>query len=261
MGYRSDLEAAHARQDALEQRIGELEAENARLRRDDEPDDTQPDAGAAFRRSLLLTTAFVVVALCGGAALSYSSGFPILAIALVVTATMVLCMYAVLASLIEIVPPGFVLVISGRQHRGHDGRVRGYRVVSQGRVVRMPIVERAERLDCRLRTIPIEVSGAYSHGNHSMSIALSARVRLASTSPGVENAIERFLGRSNRDIEEVARQTLEGNLRSLVATLTPEEMDQDREKFTYALIAESETDLHELGFELDGITIDRVTVE
>ena len=73
------------------------------------------------------------------------------------------------------------------------------------------------------------------------------------------NAVERFLGRGLNDIQQVAKETLEGNLRGVLATLTPEEVNEDRLKFADSLAAEVEQDLAKLGLHLDVLKIQHVT--
>ena len=73
------------------------------------------------------------------------------------------------------------------------------------------------------------------------------------------NAIERFLGRGLAEIQQVAKETLEGNLRGVLATLTPEEVNEDRLKFAESLAQEVEQDLSKLGLHLDVLKIQHVT--
>jgi flotillin len=57
----------------------------------------------------------------------------------------------------------------------------------------------------------------------------------------------------------IARETLEGNLRGVLSTLTPEEVNQDREKFAGELLHEADHDLARLGLELDTLKIQHVS--
>ena len=57
----------------------------------------------------------------------------------------------------------------------------------------------------------------------------------------------------------VARETLEGNLRGVLSTLTPEEVNQDREKFAGELLHEADHDLARLGLELDTLKVQHVS--
>jgi len=57
----------------------------------------------------------------------------------------------------------------------------------------------------------------------------------------------------------VAKDVLEGNLRGVLATLTPEEVNQDKIKFAQSLLAEAEDDLRRIGIELDTLKIQDVS--
>jgi flotillin len=61
------------------------------------------------------------------------------------------------------------------------------------------------------------------------------------------------------EVQQVAKETLEGNLRGVLATLTPEEVNEDRLKFAESLSQEVEHDLAKLGLHLDVLKIQHVT--
>src|SRR4029079_6851861 len=73
------------------------------------------------------------------------------------------------------------------------------------------------------------------------------------------NAIERFLGVDRTRIMSIAKDTLEGNLRGVLATLTPEELNENKIKCAQSLLAEAEDDLRKLGLELDTLKIQDVS--
>jgi flotillin len=75
------------------------------------------------------------------------------------------------------------------------------------------------------------------------------------------NAVERFLGRPTEYIQKLAKETLEANLRGVLATLTPEEVNEDRLKFAQTLIEEADEDMRTLGLDLDVLKIQNVTDE
>ena len=86
-----------------------------------------------------------------------------------------------------------------------------------------------------------------------------ANVKIAGEQPVLDNAIERFLGVDRSRIMAIAKETLEGNLRGVLATLTPEELNQDKIKFAQSLLTEAEDDLRRLGLELDTLKIQDVS--
>ena len=75
------------------------------------------------------------------------------------------------------------------------------------------------------------------------------------------NAVERLLDKPFDELMQIAKDTLEGNLRGVLATLTPEEVNEDRLKFAQRLIEEADEDLQKLGLELDTLKIQNVTDE
>lgn len=162
-------------------------------------------------------------------------------------------------SFLYICRPNEVLIFSGGQNKMADGTVRGYRVVRGGRSWRKPFVEEVARLD--MRTIPIELSvhQAYSSDGIPLAVKAIANVKISSDEKTIGNAIERFLGRDPRELEKVARETLEGTLRGVLATLTPVQVNEDRLRFAQSLSDEVADDFAKLGLHLDTLKIQHVS--
>ena len=162
-------------------------------------------------------------------------------------------------SLLIIVPPNKVVVISGRSRTTAEGDSVGYRVIRGGRAFRIPLLEKVAWMD--LTTIPLDlrVENAYSKGGIPLTIHAVANVKINAHEPQLSNAIERFLDTDRKQLTNIVRDTLEGNLRGVVATLTPEEINQDRLRFAEGLIGEAEHDLGNLGIKLDTLKIQNVS--
>lgn len=171
----------------------------------------------------------------------------------------VIALTGIVKMLMHICRPNEILVFSGRPNVLADGRKVGFRVVFGGRAFRMPLLETVERMDISLITVPMIVQGAYSEGGIPLSMHAIANVKVSSNPRLVGNAIERFLGRGRTDIGRVAKETLEGHLRGVLATMTPEEVNQDRLKFAEQLSTEVEADLAKLGLEIDTLKIQHVS--
>ncbi len=168
---------------------------------------------------------------------------------------------AALRQLLYVCEPNEVLVFSGRSHRASDGSLVGFRVVTAGRAVRIPIVERVDRLDVSSVAVSMMVNGAYSQGGIPLAVQAFANVKISTDPLLLPNAIERFLGRTPEEIGRVAKETLEGHLRGVLASLTPEEVNEDRLKFAEQLSDEASTDLAKLGIALDLLKIQAVSDE
>lgn len=159
---------------------------------------------------------------------------------------------------LKICQPNEVLIFSGRNRVLEDGTKVGYRVIRGGRGFRIPIIEKVDRL--ALNTIPIDltVSNAYSKGGIPLMVRAIANVKISSSEHELNNAVERLLGKPLADIQTIAKETLEGNLRGVVASLTPEEVNEDRLKFARELLDEADNDLSALGLQLDTLKIQSV---
>lgn len=161
-------------------------------------------------------------------------------------------------NLIYICGPDEVLIFSGSKRRTID-RVLGYRIIKGGRGVRIPLLETVDRLALTNMNIDVQVQGAYSKGGIPLNVQAVANVKVAGDEPIIHNAIERLLPKSRDEIMRIAKETLEGNLRGVLATLTPEEVNEDKIKFAESLTVEAGEDLSGIGLYLDSLKIQNVT--
>lgn len=162
-----------------------------------------------------------------------------------------------LRKLIYICAPNEVLIFSGRT-RTLGNRSVGYRLIKGGRGVRIPLLERVDRLDLTNMIIELSANGAYSKGGVPLNVHAVANVKVAGTEPVLNNAIERFLDRSRPQIIQVAKATLEGALRGVLATMTPEEVNEDKVKFAERLVEQAEHDMNNLGLVVDTLNVQNV---
>lgn len=174
----------------------------------------------------------------------------------------VVVLITTIKTLIVIVPPNRAAVLTGRKRKLKDGQAVGYRSISGGRTLRVPIIETVQHVN--LETIPIEVlvKNAFSKGNIPLNVEAIANVKVASEPEWVfNNAVERLLGKSEEEVRLLAQDTLTGNLRGVLATMTPEAVNEDRLGFAKALSEDAGEDLASLGFHLDVLKIQNVSDE
>lgn len=165
----------------------------------------------------------------------------------------------ILKNILYVCPPNQILIFSGRPHTTRDGRRVGYRIIKGGRTLRVPLLEKVDRMDLTNMIIDITVSNAYGRGGIPLTIQAVANLKIPGEEPLIHQSLERFLRKSRSEIMQVARETLEGNLRGVLATLTPEQVNQDKEAFAQKLTEEAEHDLSNIGLVLDTLKIQNVT--
>lgn len=163
-------------------------------------------------------------------------------------------------NLLYICGPNEVLVFSGGTSTVNDSRV-GYRIVKGGMSLRKPLFERVSRMDLTNMTVEVTVQNAYSRGGIPLTVSGVANLKVAGHQPLLHNALVRFEGSSRAEIIQIAKDTLEGNLRGVLAKLTPEEVNDDKLAFAEQLLDEAETDLAAIGLTLDQLKIQNVSDE
>ncbi|HMR74227.1 MAG TPA: flotillin family protein, partial [Polyangiaceae bacterium] len=169
-------------------------------------------------------------------------------------------LYVMVKKLLWVATPNEALIFSGST-RQLEGRNVAYSFVRGGRRLRRPLIEQVEVMDLSMFTVMVNVSGAFSKGGIPLTIQGVANVKLPGEEPLLANAVERFLGRTREEIYYVAKETLEGNLRGVLASLTPEELNEDKMRFASKLLEEAEHDMSRMGLVLDTLKIQNVTDE
>jgi flotillin len=159
------------------------------------------------------------------------------------------------------VPPNAVAIFSGRKHKLPDGRLVGYRMVRGGAAFRWPLLEQVDYLSLNVFTIPLEIKRAYTLKGVPISVKAVANVKIKGDDLSLAAAAERFLGMTHDQIQKVIFQTLEGHLRSILGTLTVEEVNSDRQSFAQKLTSEAALDLERMGIGVDVLTIQDISDE
>ncbi|MBE9139127.1 flotillin family protein [Nodosilinea sp. LEGE 07088] len=165
----------------------------------------------------------------------------------------------IIKNLYYICQPSEVLIFAGDRRTVSDGRRVGYRLVKGGSSIRKPLLEKTFRMELTNMIIELKVASAYSRGGIPLNVDGVANIKIAGEEPAIHNAIERLLGKSREEIEKIARETLEGNLRGVLATLTPEQVNEDKMAFVRNLLDEADDDLAQLGLILDNLQIQNIS--
>ena len=167
----------------------------------------------------------------------------------------------VFRNLYYICQPNEVLIFAGQRRSISENKTVGYRLVKGGSSIKIPALEQVFRMDLTNMIIDLKVVNAYSKGGIPLIVTGVANIKIAGEEPIIHNAIERLLGKKRAEIEQLAKDTLEGNLRGVLASLTPEEANNDKIAFAQNLLLEAEDDLAILGIVLDGLQIQTISDE
>lgn len=186
------------------------------------------------------------------------SAAPMIVVAVLVALALLIALSRFSKNYIK-VPPNAVAIFSGRKHKQADGTQLGYRLVRGGAAFRWPLLEQVDYLSLNVFTIPLEIKRAYTLKGVPISVKAVANVKIKSDEISMGAAAERFLGMTHDQIQRVIFQTLEGHLRSILGTLTVEEINNDRQSFAQKLTSEAAVDLQRMGIGVDVLTIQEIS--
>ena len=149
-----------------------------------------------------------------------------------------------------------ILVIYGKVGRGQSARC-----LHGGAAFIWPLVQDYSYLSLTPMTISIPLQLALSLQNIRINVPSTFTVAI-STEPGImNNAAERLLNLPLSEMEEMAREIIFGQLRLTVASLTIEQINQDRESFLEAIRRNVEPELNKIGLYLINVNITDITDE
>lgn len=172
-----------------------------------------------------------------------------------------LILFRTIVSWMHVVRADEVIVISGGQYPDPSGHgTVGYKVIDRGVAVKYPVIEQMHHLSLEAMLLPLKVDRVTSSGGIPIDVEATANVAINADDKAIMgNAINRLLTKSPREIMEIARETLEGNLRETIAANTPEELIREKKKFRADLVKASKVDLESMGLELISLVIQNVS--
>ena len=144
------------------------------------------------------------------------------------------------------------------------GKTRGNktaRCVHGGGVLVWPLVQDYGVLSLEPMATDIDLKGALSKGNIRVAVPSTFTFGISIHPNIMQNAAERLLGLSKHDIIVQASDIILGQLRLAIATLSIEEINQDREKFLEQINTNVNTELNKIGLEIINVNIKDITDE
>ena len=162
------------------------------------------------------------------------------------------------ASRYQKVGPEEVLIISGRRRvltTATGTQEVGFRIVRNGGTFVWPVIEKIGRMSLRVIDTEVQTQNAMSKEGVPLEVAGTALFKIASSDEGIANAAERYMGVEVEEIRQDVKMVLEGHLRGVCGTLTPEEIYRDRAAFQAQIAEQAQADLRQLGIVLDTLTL------
>lgn len=173
---------------------------------------------------------------------------PILLPAILVVGAII--MLAALLNRYRRCPSDKILVIFGT--RGTNGSAK---CIHGGGAFVWPIIQDYAYLSLTPISIEANLTNALSRQNIRVDVPCRFTVGISTEGDSMNNAAERLLGLKPTDIQEMARDILFGQLRLVIASMSIEELNSDRDKFQENIMKNVEIELKKIGLKLINVNV------
>ena len=146
-------------------------------------------------------------------------------------------------------PSDKILVVYGSTGKGSAKCVHG------GGTFVWPIIQDYEYLSLTPISIEANLTNALSRQNIRVDVPCRFTVGISTEADSMNNAAERLLGLTAADIQDMARDILFGQLRLVIASMSIEELNQDRDAFQENIKKNVEIELKKIGLKLINVNI------
>jgi flotillin len=169
-------------------------------------------------------------------------------------------LFAYLGSRYKVAGANEALIRSGRATPLGGGEA-GLKVVRGQGIVVLPLFHKIGKLKLTARQINVNLADAVSRQGIKVAVQGVATFKIGADDESIRNAAERFLDAQEDQVDSIVKNVLEGSLRSIVGTLTIEELNLDRQKFQQAVQDAAKGDLATSGLQIDSFTIQAIRDE
>lgn len=146
-------------------------------------------------------------------------------------------------------PSDKILVIYGRTGGTSAKCVHG------GGAFIWPVIQDFAYLDLKPISIEANLTNALSRQNIRVDVPCRFTIAISTESESMNNAAERLLGLTPEQIQELSKDILFGQLRLVIATMTIEEINSDRDKFLENISKNVDNELKKIGLKLINVNV------
>ena len=147
-------------------------------------------------------------------------------------------------------PSDKILVIYGTTANGGSAKC-----VHGGGTFVWPIIQDYAYLSLRPISIEANLTNALSRQNIRVDVPCRFTVGISTEGDSMNNAAERLLGLTPGEIQDMARDILFGQLRLVIASMSIEELNSDRDKFQENIMKNVEIELKKVGLKLINVNV------
>ncbi len=146
-------------------------------------------------------------------------------------------------------PSDKILVIYGRTGGSSAKCIHG------GGAFIWPVIQDYSFLDLKPISIEANLTNALSKQNIRVDVPCRFTIAISAEEDNMNTAAERLLGLDPDQIQELAKDILFGQLRLVIATMTIEEINSDRDKFLLNISQNVDSELKKIGLKLINVNV------
>lgn len=137
------------------------------------------------------------------------------------------------------------------------GNTQGFSMITGGRLFVIPLIHKFAKIDLTPTTIEVEVESAIAEGIVPLNVKATVSFAVASNPAGRRSAATRILELTKdwKSLRKLASDIIEGHLRDSIATMTPEQVMQDKDTLVSQMINVCKSDLENIGLEITTMNI------
>ncbi len=171
-----------------------------------------------------------------------------------VPAVIVIILILVLAMGYVKAPPDRAFIISGL--------MKEPKILIGRAGIRIPFFERLDKLYLGQMTVDIKTEQSVPTTDFiNVNVDAVAKVRIDPTTEGIRLAAKNFLNKTPDQITKDLQDSLQGNMREIIGTLTLKSINTDRDSFSDQVMEKASKDMKKLGIEVVSCNIQNVTDE
>ncbi len=162
-----------------------------------------------------------------------------------------------------------VLIVSYKKVRSNTALViwgkgtgpNGIKIKTGGATFVIPVLQGSQKLSLEPFAVDVDLRGALSKKNIRVNTPSTFTLAVSSSPDMLNNAARRILDLKDSALIEQSQDIILGQLRAVIAGLTIEEINADREKFEEEVFKNVSSELFKLGLDLINVNIKDITDE
>ncbi|WP_339227456.1 flotillin family protein [Oceanobacillus sp. FSL K6-2867] len=155
--------------------------------------------------------------------------------------------------------PDEALIVTGSYLGGKnvhtDESGNKIKIIRGGGTFVLPVFQQAEPLSLLSSKLEVSTPEVYTEQGVPVMADGTAIIKIGGSINEIATAAEQFLGKSRSDRENEAKEVLEGHLRSILGSMTVEEIYKNRDKFSQEVQRVASQDLAKMGLVIVSFTI------